>query len=41
MAEALHYSPETITILLVTYTPIQKKKFKKIKIFCLFCFDCV
>ena len=29
MAESLHYSPETITILLIDYTPIQNKKLKK------------
>ena len=29
MAEFLHCSPETITILLLAYTPIQGKKFKK------------
>ena len=28
MAESLHYSPETITILLIGYNPIQNKKFK-------------
>ena len=28
MAESLHYSPETIT-LLIGYTPMQNKKFKK------------
>ena len=31
MAEALCCSPETITILLISYTLIQKKKFKKNK----------
>ena len=31
MAESLHCSPEIITTLLVSYTPIQKKKFKNIK----------
>ena len=30
MADSLHYSPETITTLLIIYTPIQNKKlFKK------------
>ena len=29
MAEFLHCSPETITILLLAYTPTQSKKFKK------------
>ena len=28
MAESLHCSPETVTILLIGYTPIQNKKFK-------------
>ena len=28
MAESLHCSPETTTTLLITYTPIQNKKFK-------------
>ena len=28
MAESLHCSPETITVLLISYTPIQNKKFK-------------
>ena len=27
-AESLHYSPETTTTLLNSYTPIQNKKFK-------------
>jgi len=31
MAEALHCSPETITTLLISYTPIQNKKFKRKK----------
>ena len=31
MAKSLHCSLETITTLLVSYTPIQNKKFKKIK----------
>ena len=35
VAESLCCSPETITILLISYTLIQKKKFKKkIKIVC-------
>ena len=29
IAESLHRSPETITIMLIGYTPIQNKKFKK------------
>ena len=29
MAEFLHCSPETITTLLIGYTPTQNKKFKK------------
>ena len=29
IAASLHCSPETITILLIGYTPIQNKKFKK------------
>ena len=29
MAESLCYSPETITTLLIGYSPIQNKKFKK------------
>ena len=29
MAESLHCSPEIIIILLISYTPIQNKKFKK------------
>ena len=33
LAESLHCSPETITILLIGYTPIQNKKFKLKKIF--------
>jgi len=28
MTESLFFSPETITILLVSYTPIENKKFK-------------
>ena len=28
MAESLYRSPETITILLIGYTPIKNKKFK-------------
>ena len=28
IAESLHRSPETITTLLVSYTPVQNKKFK-------------
>jgi len=28
MAESLHCSPETTTTLLISYTPIQNKKFK-------------
>ena len=31
MAEFLHYSSEIITILLIGYTPIQNKKFKRKK----------
>ena len=31
MAESLHCSPETITALLIDYTPIQNKKLKKKK----------
>ena len=31
MAESLCYSPETITTLLINYTPKQNKKFKKEK----------
>ena len=31
MVESLHSSPETITILSITYTPKQNKKFKKKK----------
>ena len=31
MAESLHYSPETSIIWLICYTPIQNKKFKKMK----------
>ena len=30
MAESLHYSPEITTTLLIGYTPIQNKMFKKI-----------
>jgi len=29
MTKSLHCSPETITTLLIGYTPIQKEKFKK------------
>jgi len=29
MAESLWHSPETITMLLTSYTPVQNKKFKK------------
>ena len=29
MAESLHCSPQTITMLLISYTPIQNKKFRK------------
>jgi len=29
MAEHLRYSPETTTILLIGYTPIQNRKFEK------------
>ena len=29
IAASLHCSPETIIILLISYTPIQNKKFKK------------
>ena len=29
MAESLWHSPETITMLLISYTPVQNKKFKK------------
>ena len=29
MAKSLHYSPETVTTLLISYTPIQNKKLKK------------
>ena len=32
-AESLCCSPETITALLISYTPIQNKKFKKLKKF--------
>ena len=32
MAESLHGSPETIKILLTSYTPIQNKKFFKKKL---------
>ena len=32
MAESLCYSPETITRLLISYTPIRNKKFKKKKL---------
>ena len=32
MAESLHCSAETITTLLIDYTPVQNKKLKKIKI---------
>ena len=31
MAESLHCPPETITTLLIGYTPIQNKKFKRKK----------
>ena len=31
MTESLHYPPEIITTLLISYTPIQSKKFKKKK----------
>jgi hypothetical protein len=31
MAESLHCSPEIITALLISYIPIQNKKFKKRK----------
>ena len=31
MAESLHCSPETMTTLLIGYTPKQNKKFKKIE----------
>ena len=31
MAESLLCSPETITVLLISYTPIQNKKVKKFK----------
>ena len=31
MTSPLCYSPETITILLISYSPIQNKKFKKKK----------
>ena len=31
MAKSLHSSPETVTTLLISYTPVQKKKFKKEK----------
>ena len=31
MAKSLHSSPETVTTLLISYTPVQKKKFKKKK----------
>ena len=30
MAESLHCSPETITTLLIGYTPMQKRKLKKV-----------
>ena len=30
MAESVCYSPEIITTLLISYTPVQNKKFKKI-----------
>ena len=29
VAESLHCSPETVTVLLIGYTPIQNKKLKK------------
>ena len=32
MTELLHCLPETVTILLIGYTPIQNKKVKKIKV---------
>ena len=32
MAESLHCPPETITMLLIGYTPIQKRKLKKSKL---------
>ena len=35
MTESLHCSPETITTLLIGYTPIQNKMLKKEKRFCL------
>ena len=31
MAKSLHSSPETVTTLLIRYTPVQKKKFRKEK----------
>ena len=31
VAESLHESPETLTVLLISYTPIQNLKVKKIK----------
>ena len=31
MAESCHYSPETITTLLISYAPVQNQKFKKRK----------
>ena len=35
MAKSLHCSPETITTLLISYTPMQNKKLKKVEHFCL------
>ena len=29
MSQSLHWSPKTITTLLINYTPIQNKKFEK------------
>ena len=36
MAESFHYSPETVTTLLIGYTPVENEKFKK-KYFLRFC----
>ena len=35
MAESLHFSPETIMTLLISYTPVQNEECKKIKSFSL------
>ena len=37
VAESIHCSPETVTTLLIGYTPVQNKKFKEVSVKSIWC----